>query len=340
MAIGLCLTVSTLTVSTVRAQVSQTPGRLTSSSTLAPIPTLASLDQSTKSQNFTATELRRFFDSQGNATAVRERLEVAANGSAKPDFALTFLGVEGEAPGSPLNTTWQQTYSRFASQFVTQTSFRIRNLLAASANYTIHDFGPVVRANRSSRRMVVFPATLDKAIWLVDIDVQTHVPLYAAEFDPSLRLLSEVEVLTFANSVQPFVSMATAGISVPSYAAACTVMGNPGETVDPNLRVTADYSLDKVEVVNNPLNGQWKMTMTFTDGIDQFQVVEAPNASDWLAGMPAARTGNVIGRFRDPAMSVLVFWESGVLFHVAGRGALSRLDALAQSIYVQALTSH
>lgn len=306
----------------------------------APVPTLASMDQSTRTQNYTIVELRRFRDAQGAVVSVRERLEVASNGSPRPNFALTFVGVEGEPAGSPLTLEWQQVYGRLAAQFVLHGNFRIRDLASAAANYTIHDFGPVVRANRAARRMVVFPNTIDKAIWVVDVDVQTQVPLYFVEFDTQVRVLSEVEALTFTNSVTPFSNTTTGGVEVPNYAAGCAAMNNPPETVDPDVSVTSEYVLERIEVRNDPLNGQWKMTMSYTDGVDQFLVVQAPGTTDWFAGLPVANQGNVIGRFRDQAMSLLVFWESGVSFHVAGRGSLTRLDELAHAVFVQAINTH
>jgi hypothetical protein len=52
---------------------------------------------------------------------------------------------------------------------------------------------------------------------------------------------------------------------------------------------------------------------------------------------PGSARGNTIARYRDPGMSVLLFWEGDVTFHVAGRGSLQRLDEFAREIYLQAL---
>jgi hypothetical protein len=83
------------------------------------------------------------------------------------------------------------------------------------------------------------------------------------------------------------------------------------------------------------------MTMTYTDGVDQFVVVQSPGTPDGFAGLPGKTGGAaVIGRFRDAAMTALVFWEGGVSFQVAGRGSLRRLDALAQLVYLQALAGN
>jgi hypothetical protein len=249
--------------------------------------------------------------------------------------------VEGESAGSPRNQQWQQTYARHGAQFFEHGSFRVRDLAAASANYSIHDFGQVARAGRAARRLVVFPASLDKSIWLIDVDEATSVALYSAEFDAQLRLLAEVEAISFTPSVVAFAPHANNVTAVADYAAAKSAMGNPTGVVEPTLSVTGEYQLDRVEVQNDPLNGSWKMTMTYTDGVDQFVVVQTPGTPDAFAHLPGKTGGTaVIGRFRDAAMTALVFWEGGVSFQVAGRGSLRRLDALAQTVYLQALSGN
>jgi hypothetical protein len=307
-----------------------------------PVPTMPMLAQAVRSQDYTAEQLRRFRDGRGGVVAVRERVEVDANGTTQPAFALTFLGVEGELPGSVTTLEWQRVYNRFAPLFYTHGMFRVRDLGAASANYTLHDFGNVVRANRSARRLVVFPSSLDKAIWVVDVDAQTSVPLYFAEFDVQMQLLAEVEVQTFMPSVGalPASASSIAITSLPDFAAADALLGHPGQIVDPSTHVAAEYHVDSVQVHVDNLNGRRKLMMTYTDGVDQFVVVQAPGTPDLFAGLPGKiNGGNVIARFRDPAMSALLFWEGGVSFHVAGRGSLRRLDELARAIYVQALSS-
>lgn len=304
-------------------------------------PTLVAFDQSIRQQSYTVEQVRRFFDAKGGVTSVRERLQVAANGSSAPDFAMTFLGVVGEPAGSALHTQWQQTYARHGRRFATQGSFRVTNLDSADSNYTAHDFGPTVRAGRSARRFVVFPNAIDKSIWLIETDDATAVPLYVAEFDVHVRLLAEVEATLFTPGAATLAPQATTAAVVADFQAARTAMGNPPELVDPPTGVTGEYQLDRVEVQNDPLNGQWKLTMTYTDGIDQFVVVQAPGTTDSFATLPGKTRGApVIGRYRDAAMSVLVFWEGGVSFQVAGRGSLQRLDALARTIYRQALHTH
>lgn len=306
-----------------------------------PSPALVALDQAARQQSYSAEQVRRFFDAKGGVTSVRERIDVVANGATTPDFLVTFLGVAGEPAGSPLHTRWQQTYARHGRRFFTQGSFRVTNLGSADANYTAHDFGPTVRAGRSARRFVVFPKTIDKSIWLIETDDATSVPLYFAEFDAQVRLLSEVEATLFTTGSAPIAAQSAAPTVAADFQAARAMMGDPAEVVDPATQVTGEYQLDKVEVQNDPLNGQWKLTMTYTDGIDQFLVTQTPGTTDSFGTLPGkARGMPVIGRYRDAAMSVLVFWEGGVSFQVSGRGSLQRLDAVARSIYRQALQTH
>jgi hypothetical protein len=303
-------------------------------------PTIADLLQAQHSVDYTAVQLRRFRDDKGDIIAVRERIEVAANGTSRPRFAVTFLGVEGELPGSPLHAAWQQTYHRFGQFFFTHGTFRVRNALSAGQNYSLHDFGDVVRAGRAARRLVVFPSLFDKAMWVVDVDAQTRVPLFAAEFDSHLTLLSEVEAISFTPSVGPLPAGQTTTLH-SDFQSARAAMGNPPQMIDPVIANANDYHLDCVEVQVDPLNGQQRLTMTYTDGIDQFIVVQSPGARDVFAGIPGrTRTGHMIARYRDPAMSALLFWEGGVAFHVAGRGSMRRLDDVARRLYLQAIATH
>jgi hypothetical protein len=308
----------------------------------APGPaTFQALSSAAQNQDFTAVQLRRFLDDKGNVATVRERLEVDANGTGTPEHAVTFLGVEGVLPGTRIHLKWQQTYARFAPLFYRHGTFRLKSLVATQANYSIHDFGPVVRAGRSARRTVVFPNSMEKAIWVIDVDAQTSVPLYSAEFDGQLRLLSEVEVISFADTVASFISGLDGMTMHASYQAAKTSMGSPTGLMDPNVSSANDYQLQTVEVRDDPLNGWQSLVMTFTDGIDQFLVTQTPNVPDLFAGFPAqSQGGQTIARYRDPALSVLLYWEGGVQFQVAGRGAMHRLDALTRTLYLQALSSN
>ena len=101
-----------------------------------------------------------------------------------------------------------------------------------------------------------------------------------------------------------------------------------------------DYHLDSVEIHDDPINGSQRLIINYTDGIDEFMVVQTVNSLDPFLGLPSATGGaHTIGRFRDPAVSALVFWDDGVAFHIAGRGALRRLDSVARRVFLQALSN-
>lgn len=311
------------------------------------LPSLASMEQAFLSQDYTVEQLRRFRDENGSVVTVRERLEVDANGTARPDFAITFLGVEGEPPGSSLTLEWQQAYSRHGTLFFRHGSFHVRDMIKAASNYTLHDFGQVVRAGRVARRMVVFPKavfphTADKPIWVIEVDGLTSVPLFIAEFDSQFQMFANIEAVSFSASVQMTAPTMPIGAVTPmaNFVAAEVFLGSPTGLINPNMSLVQDYDLDTVEVHHDPINGSQRLIMSYTDGIDQFMVVQAINSLDPFAGLPSATVGaHTIGRFRDPAVSALVFWEDGVSFHIAGRGAMQRLDSVARSVYLQALSN-
>lgn len=306
------------------------------------IPSFASMQQAVLSQDYTLEQWRRFKDENGNIVTVRELLEVDANGSNRPDFQLTFQAVEGEPAGSALTMEWQQTYDRYGTLFFRQGAFNIRDLSKASAHYSLHDFGIVVRAGRIARRMVVFPNAVDKAIWVIDVDSLTSVPLFIAEFDHSLNLFANIEAIQFTPSVQTITPTVPATSVTPmlDYATAQTHLGSPAGLIDPNVMVAIDYTLENIDVHDDPINGRQKLVMSYTDGIDQFMIVQTVNTADPFATLPSSAGGaHTIGRFRDPAISALVFWDDQVAFHIAGRGQLKRLDEVARRVYLQALSN-
>jgi hypothetical protein len=103
--------------------------------------------------------------------------------------------------------------------------------------------------------------------------------------------------------------------------------------------------VSSVQVADNPLNGRQTLLFTYTDGVDEFFVIESPGVSEFFAGLPSqvpsgVKTANTIARYRDASMSVLMFWDDNVGFQVTGRGSLRRLDGFAKSIFTQALLTH
>ena len=298
-------------------------------------PTFSTLSDADRTTDRTLVQLRRFRQGAGIIT-IREQLVVDSNGVDVQGHQLTFVGVEGELPGSPLHQKWQQTYPLFAEQFYQQGSFRVRDVALAQANYSLYDFGSSNRAGRPTRSTVVFPNSPDKSIWLVDVDTATGLVLYCVEFDANLTVLSEVEVL----SLVPAAQQQSAGLAptMSSFASAVAAMGNPSGMVEPVTTMVGDYALSRVEARVDPWNGLPKVVLTYSDGIDQFTISEKPGSLDPFAGLPGSEPGTgTIGRYRDRAMSALVFWDDGVAFEVVGNGGLQRLDEVARALYAAAL---
>ncbi len=314
-----------------------------------PAITFATLALAVAQQDYTVEQIRRFPDAKGGIVSVRERVKVDADGSKAPPFELTFLGVEGELSGSATYTKWQQTYARYGDLFHKHGSFSVRDLLGIQQNYTLHEFGPVVRAGRPAVRTVVFPQTADKSIWVVDFDAVTLVPLCWTEFDSQFRLLAEVEAVNFVASIASAAVLpppAAGTVQHAAFADAKTFLGDPPGVVEPPP-VLASYGVSAIETRDDPLNGQQKLVVTYTDGVDDFLVVQVPGTADVFAnlvptdkGGRVATTGHTIARFRDSSMRVLLFWDDGVAFQVTGRGSLSRLDSVAKQLYLQALSTN
>jgi len=315
---------------------------------------LQTIWQAPQNLDYTAVQLRRFYalptgpGGMATVTTVREQLVSDSNGTPSPAFVLSFLGVEGELPGSPLHLQWDHTYQKHSRRFHESGSFRIRDLAHAQANYTLHSFVNVVRAGRSATRMVVYPGHLDKSIWVVDVDVQTSLPLYTAEFDRQLRILSEVEVvsLTLSAQVPPPPPGPVTMREYSSFVAATQEFEDDLGLVEPDLANLPEYHLRKAIVREDLLNQRKTLQLTYTDGVDEFQLVQEMAPTNPFAGLPsqnnAPGTGvanpHTIARYSDHSMRVLLFWADDVSFQVAGRGSLARLDEFARNAYGKALT--
>lgn len=309
-------------------------------------PTFALVSQAATVQNYTLVEQRRFWDAAGNILSVREQVQVQANGSDSPNFVVSFLGVCGELPKSVLNQKWQHTYTRYGREFFDQGSFHIRDLASVQQNYVMYQFGSVTRVGRPAYRVVVFPLAVDKSTWLIDLDAVTLAPLYEVEFDSQFRLLAEVEAESLTETPSGVTQVATptlpgAPVVHATFAAASAFLGDPAGLVEPAAGLASGYVLDGIVTRDDPLNGRQKLVLTYTDGVDEFTVVQIPNSTDVFSSLMSRSKlplGHTIGRYRDPAVSALVFWDDGVLFHVAGRG-VQVLDDVAKAVYLQALAN-
>lgn len=303
---------------------------------------LDSLRQAVRSVDYSLSQRRAFFGRNGSVVMVRESVQVDADGSDSPPYAAAFAGVEGELPGSPVWQTWANKYSRNVDFLHQHGGFQVRELGLAQQNYTLHSFGQAVRLGRNVERTVVFPNSLDKAIWYLEVDEATNVPLFTAEFNAQFRLLSAIEVTSFTPSVQAITPNQPTMVMTefPTIAAAVAAIGATN-LVEPSSSCLGEFAVHRVQVSTNPLNNRQSLVVTYTDGVDEFFVVESPGVPDFFAGMPTHQDdssgSHTISRYRDAAMTELSFWDDGVAFQVSGRGSLVRLDGVAKFVLTQAV---
>ena len=308
-------------------------------------PVLAAIEQASRTEDYTIEQLRRFRDAAGNVTTVVERLEVEANGTTEPDFRLTMLSVVGQPTGSIVEQEWQRRYERYGKTFFRHGSFRIRNLAKASANYTVFPFGSVTIANRAAQCVVVYPNGGDRAIWVLYVDTQTNVPLYVAEFDDRVRMFAEIEAVTYSSTVPSLASaqpkaaaVGTSQLHSSFSAARAQVTAGAADLVEPDMSDAPEFTVERIELRTDPLNGRQRLLLTYTDGIDEFVVEQVPASTDPFAGLPSQAGGaHSIARFQDPALKALIFFDDSVSFHVSGRGSQKKLEGVARELFRQAL---
>jgi hypothetical protein len=304
---------------------------------------------------YKVNQVRRFRTEQGRLVGIREQVIVTGNGTRHPPFRLSFLGMEGAPPSAEEAAHWTDLYRNYSSLFEEHGSFRIYDAARAAQNYAIYPVAPALRAGRPVVRAVVLPRQLDKAIWLIDVDLATGLVLYAGEYDASARLLGELEVtsLLLGNLVGPLANnwawrprmQVTRFPTLQDTISQMLQVGGMDAypPIAPNLTALPEYGLIESQISVDPLNAAVSMVLTYTDGIDAFFVIQSPNQRDPFAGIPStiAQPGqkqpHTIAYYDDPSMRVYLFHHRDVFFTVAGRGALARLGEAARSVYRQAI---
>jgi len=300
---------------------------------------------------YQADQVRRFLDSSGNLVELQERLTVQGNGNESSPFRLDFidqLAPKAKSTVAAQAPKWNAIYADHAGLMFLHSGFRVHDPVLAQANYSILDFGTARRAGRDVRRVVVYPGRPDKAIWVLDVDTLTGIPLYSAEFDPAARLIGEVEItaLSLGSAVVPRTAnwswsphLTITNLTSPQQAAA-VLTGTP--TIPGVAQIMPEYALRDVHVAGNQLNASQTLVFGYTDGIDEFFVSEAFGASDPFQVSPMTPRGaphtHTIASYDDPGLRAYVFHESGVTFEVVGRGSLRRLQDVAKRVCHQAVT--
>jgi hypothetical protein len=300
--------------------------------------------------NYTVTQTRSFLDSQGIVVRIRESLEVRGDGTTEPPFRLAFQSVLG---GSAVEQAkWRSFYSGSSGLIHRHAGFQMRDSVQAEFNYRLIDWGTVIRANRTARRVICFPNRGDKGIWALDVDCQTGLPLYRAEYDARGHLLAEVQVtqLTVHGLAVTASTTATWGwkprLTIQRFATPSEAVGRAGSNaITPSgMVIPAEYVPSLSQLTTDPINGDRSLVLGFTDGVDEFFVVQSFQSIDPFplqASGPAKsnQPTHVIASYRDASMQVFVFHDRGVTYQVVGSSSLAhRLEGVARGICRQAIS--
>ena len=306
-----------------------------------------------------SNRIRRFLDPTGQLVQVREQLTVQADGTPDAAFKLDFVDVVAPTgSSSSARVQWGEVYRANAGLLHMHGGFRIADAQLAQQNYQIFDFGTCRRLGRDVRRVVVYPNRQDKGAWMVDLDVQTGVILYSAEYDAQLRLINELETTSFVltgsaielgprNRTKPawswrpkmqvskFDSISAASVRLGSFVPTQPSLGS----------VVTDYRQNLVQVTEDPVNGDRTLVLGYSDGIDEFFVLQTKGGGNPFSEHPAVRNVNAtsahaIASYDDASMRAYVFHESGTTYWVVGSGSLARLKDVSFRICQQAVTGN
>jgi hypothetical protein len=317
------------------------------------------LRDAAQSVSYSARQVRRFLQPDNTMVGVIEDV-VQEGGGADAHFRVDFVDVEGVAPPPDLRTRWSNVYVQSASLLHEHGGYRIRQLAAARANYTLHPFNRGMRGTRSCWWLVVAPVRRDKCSWVLALDEVTGVPLYQGQIDSQGRLLAEIDVLSLQVGASPGTIWWSPAMTVTRFAtpaaAIASIQSSGARQIPYRLLVPAinqvvpDYSLLFTQVTQTPLNGDRTLVLCYTDGVDEFFVLQSPNATDPFALLPVGGAGAkalgkalsdkemAVARYDDASMRVYLFHREGVLVRIAGQGALLRLDDVARRLAQQAVT--
>ena len=322
----------------------------------APV-TFQQIASASRNTSHDSVRVRRFLDQGAQLVQVREQLTVQADGTADAAFKLEFLDVVGSS-GNSSRTQWSEVYRSNAGLLHMHGGFRITDASLAQQNYQLIDFGACRRIGRDVRRVVLFPNLQDKGIWLVDLDVLTGVVLYAGEYDAQLRLVNELETTSFAVT-SSVVELGPRNAGKPAWSwrpkmqvskfdnisAASARLGSFVPTQPALGSVVTDYRQNLVQVTEDPVNGDRTLVIGYTDGIDEFFVMQSHSADNPFLDNPAVRNVNAsnahaIASYDDASMRAYVFHELGTTYWVVGSGSLARLKDVSFRICQQAVTGN
>ena len=324
----------------------------------APV-TFQHLAQAPFQSSYQATRVRRFLGSNSEIVQVREQLMLQGDGTRDSAFRLDFLDLIGSIPPSATaQAVWSEVYRNNAGLLHMHGGFHVTDPALAQQNYQIFDFGQATRIGRGVRRIVVFPTRTDKGIWVLDLDVVTGVALYTGEYDSQLRLISELETTSFA-LMGSAIQVSSRGATKPAWSwRPRMTVSRFGDLQSANMRLgvfvplqpaiggtVSDYRQQFVQVTEDPVNGDQTVVLGYSDGIDEFFILQSRSGGNPFLDHIATATitssaAHAIASYDDRAMRAYVFHEAGTIYWVVGSGSLQRLKDVSFRLCQQAVTGN
>lgn len=321
--------------------------------------TFQMISQAPQNASHDSVRVRRFLDHNAQLIQVREQLTVQADGTSDPAFKLEFLDVvSGSSSNSIARTQWSEVYRNHAGLLHLHGGFRVTDVALAQQNYQLFDFGASQRLGRAVRRVVAYPNAQDKSVWLVDLDVDTGVVLYSGEYDSRLQLVSELETTSFTVN-GPVIQLGPRNVGKPawswrpkmqvsrytSFAGAAAQFGAVAPVQPAIGAIVGDYSQKIVQITEDPVNGDRTLVLGYTDGIDEFFVLQTQGSDNPFLDNPAVRNINdteahAIASYDDASMRAYIFHEAGTTYWVVGSGSLARLRDVSMRVCRQAVTGN
>ena len=268
---------------------------------------------------------------------VRERVRHAAETATHEErYELNMLGLENR---SLSQFELQLRRARFAShaEFLFRyQSFRISDSVRAGENYAITFLGVSSRVEQPVYQIAVTSRVGARSAWYLEIETTTCYPLYRAEYDTLGHLVGEVEVTKYnplfdgSSVVARPPSQGEKFFNTPIDAVAS--LNLPTKGVPGPGALPPGYAPHSAKVATDPLSGEKKAVLVYSDGIDQIFVTVAADPGSFRP------VGHTVAVHRDAVgVTQCMFVHAGVQYVVVGRGSDKPVRHVSHVLYSQAV---